>query len=507
MGKLLPSYNKFIFETIKNSISSNTNILYAFASKNIPFENNIPEDVFLSVKKSKANPQYQLEFGKRLTSNDFSAIIKKITWTSGTVYTRYDDEDIDLLTKNFFVMTLPETEGGYRHIFKCLKNGNNSASLNKPDIIQTTPFDKADGYRWKYLYSISQLEYDKFASDLYIPIIANNDITNTALETSGIDDIVVDQSGTNYITFHNGKIKSITNTTCFQIESSASSDNDFYTKSSIYMYTPTIQSGQLKEITRYVSNSSGKWIFTTTPANTSLITEGLTEYKISPTVRILGDGLSNAYAYSVITNNSISEIKIIDRGSGYTHATTQIIANTSYGSNSSIRAIIPPLGGHGSNLDDELNSPGFVINFKFANSENNVIPTLGSYSTIGLLRNPKQSANITQTFISNSFSQILKANVSPPTTFTIGEKIIGQSSLAEGLVFHSNSSVIWMTGDKNFSNNELIVGVTSNNSCNISINTKGDIYNKNIDIIYLHNIPKVERTTTQTETFKFMIGV
>ena len=82
----------------------------------------------------------------------------------------------------------------------------------------------------------------------------------------------------------------------------------------------------------------------------------------------------------------------------------------------------------------------------------------------------------------------------------------GSNSGAEGIVYHSNTSVIWLTGDKNFQN-ETIKSKSSNTSTNIVINTKGDLYSKDLDVLYVYNSSQVTRVETQKETFKFIVEI
>lgn len=500
MGKIL---NNFRFDLVDNFIQSN-NIYYAFAadSTGSPFAK--VEDN--SINSSQNYLAYSMQFGKKITDSDIKPVIKKITWEYDTLYDMYDDKDIDLSTKNYYVMTPPIISGGFRHVFKCLDNNNKANSLQMPDVIQSLPFKKSDGYIWKYMYTIEEADYNKWATEEFIPIIANTEIKETAYQ-GGIDKIVIDNSGMNYITFHQGIIRSVVNSSLLQIDHTASTDNDFYNLSSIYLFNTTNQTGQLREIVNYTSNSSGKWIDLKTSANTSLITAGLTQYIISPTVKIIGDGDRPAKAYSLVANNQISDIIIIDSGQNYSYSSVKISANNAYGSLCSARAIIPPIGGHGYMTEAELNIKGYSINIQFNGSENGVIQTIGDYSTIGILKNPYQSANSSNIFQSNSFNQILKTSISSNTVFEDGETVIGTSSLAEAIVFHSNSSSLWLTGDKHFSNNEIIVGQTSGLSTAININTIGDIYSKKLDILYYHNIPMINRSISQKETYKILIAV
>lgn len=507
MGQLLFNYKKSVFDNLIYNIQSQKDLYYAIGARSVADPIGTIPTTNLDVYSSQFLIQHQLEFGKQLYITDISGVVKNIRWAANTVYDQYDDQDTALFDKNFYVITDPEVDGGNRHVFKCLSNANGAPSTLKPDIIQSNWFEKVDGYRWKYMYSITQQDFDRWGTTYFAPVIANTTIQATALESSGIDYIKIENKGLGYITHNDGVIRSVTNTTCVQIDTSAAIDNDFYRDCSIYMFNTLNQTGQIKEISTYVSNTSGKWCKLRSPANTSIISPGLTSYKISPTVKIMGDYLNPAYAYSVVSNNSIDDIVLIDRGEGYSHAQIKIFANTAYGSGAVARAVVGPPGGHGSKPEAELGIRGISFNIKFANTEGYIMPITGSYSAVGIIRNPKMSSNSTLVLNQPSFSQILKAYVSGGTTFTLNEQVIGQTSGSIGIVYTSNTSVIWMTGDKLFINGEKIIGQTSNSQCTIQVFDKGQVWSKDLDVLYINNINKVQRSPTQSETFKIILEV
>ena len=61
--------------------------------------------------------------------------------------------------------------------------------------------------------------------------------------------------------------------------------------------------------------------------------------------------------------------------------------------------------------------------------------------------------------------------------------------------------------DKFFSNSEFILSANGLVSAEISINTKGDLYAKDIEPLYIQNIDNVTRSNTQTESYKLVIEI
>ena len=156
---------------------------------------------------------------------------------------------------------------------------------------------------------------------------------------------------------------------------------------------------------------------------------------------------------------------------------------------------------------------GYSVYFSFANSESNTIPTNVLYNKIGLIKNPQVlNANGSKSsviFSSNTFNQILYANVSPPAAFPVGSQVVGSNSGSLGTVAFSNSTVLYLTGDKYFSNNETVVSAANNSLfASITINgAQGNVYSRDLIPLYYQNISNVNRSNTQSEAFKLIIQI
>lgn len=142
--------------------------------------------------------------GKKITGNDVRHCIRRFNWTSGTVYSAYDDTTDSRTLKNsttqFYVMT------DSWNVYKCLSNNYGAASTSKPTSISTTTdFQTSDGYIWKYMYTVTAEERLRFVTSNYIPVktLTESDgslqwgVQNNA--TSGaIHNIIITNTGTGY---------------------------------------------------------------------------------------------------------------------------------------------------------------------------------------------------------------------------------------------------------------------------------------------------------------------
>ena len=504
MGKLLPSWRKALVDEMVTNIQSNTSHYYAFAglSYNQETANNDYINFF--------NTEWNILFGKKLSNTNVVPVIQNNLWTSNTVYDRYDNTSNTLHSNtNFYVISPPNIVGGEYNVFKCIDNANGAASTVRPFAIQQSTFKTSDGYKWRYISSISYKNYLTLSTPDYTPIYVNNSIVASAQTYSGVEVVMISNAGIGYSTYHEGTIRSISNTTLLQIDSTASADNDFYTKSGIYIYNTTQENSQIFGISKYVSNTSGKWVFLDSAANTTNITTNVTQYKISPRVVFETDGTIIPTAYSVVntSSNTISSVIVLDIGSNITWANASIQCNTSYGTGANVYAIVPPPGGHGQNPVQELDVKGVSFNFIFANTESNTIVTSGvDYDMIGILKNPYYSNTTTFAkngrYSANTFSQILEANVS--LQFSIGEEVTGATSNALGKVVFSNTTMVYLIGDKHFANGENLIAANGSTTT-LNIISRPDVYSKDLLPIYIQNINSIERLDTQSESYSLII--
>ena len=517
MGEFLPSYKKAIIEELITSIQSNTSQYYTFAANPVPYIGAVPTIANNEYTTNFTN-NWQMIFGKKLANTDVVPMIANKQWAANTVYSMYDNTNSQYSTSNasFYVIVPPAVYGGPYDIYKCLNNANGSPSTVIPS--QSSPpasFTTSDGYVWKYITSISAATYGKFAVDNYAPVSVNATSAAVAYNYSGVDVVMISNTGSGYIAVANGIVQGKSNSTYIQIQTANTSGvNDFYTRNAIYFENAGSATSQLRTIVRYESVLGANYVTVDSPLDLTKITPGGTTYRISPKVVFQTDGEVDPVAYTVINtdNYSIANVVIIEPGYGVSWANVTIQSNTSYGTGANVYAIAPPPGGHGADPVSELNVVGYGIAFHYANSELSTIPTNLSYNKIGLIKNPYSSNNSTggktlTPYSANTFNCLFTANVSPALTFTVGEIVTGASSGALGTVAFSNSTVVYLTGDKNFTDSEYIVSANGTATTQITINSRGQIYTKDIHPLYVQNITNVTRDPRNSESFKFVIQV
>jgi hypothetical protein len=337
-------------------------------------------------------------FGKRITSNDVKHMIPRNIWTSGTVYSMYEHDNADLLSEDFFVVV---NESSLYHVFKCLYNNNGAESTVQPSFSDTSADDTfyettADGYQWKYMYTVDSTTFNKFSTLDFMPVVESANVSGNAV-SGAIDVIAVTTGGAgynNYISgqFNSGDIRISGNNIAYGISNTASSTNGFYTDCYIYITSGT-GNGQYKRITNYINDGTNKKIILESPFSSNVDSTSI--YSISPIVEITSDGNQtvNCVARALInssSSNSIYKIEIIDRGADYRIASASVLySNVVPVSNTAgLKVIIGPKGGHGSNPIDELGATRVGFSVKFSNTESNTIEASNDFRTAGILKDP-----------------------------------------------------------------------------------------------------------------------
>lgn len=142
---------------------------------------------------------------KRVNSVDCSQAVRRINWTTGTVYDKYDYKDHELISKNFYVLVFDEFSVDHLNIYKCLDNNSGTASTVRPSGNSSSPISTADGYSWKFMLKIDALKFQKFATSQFLPMsdatIGDGSlqaIVQAAAVDGTIDSITVTNGGTGY---------------------------------------------------------------------------------------------------------------------------------------------------------------------------------------------------------------------------------------------------------------------------------------------------------------------
>lgn len=204
----------------------------------------------------------------------------------------------------------------------------------------------------------------------------------------------------------------------------------------------------------------------------------LTEYIISPTVTITGDG-SNALAYAVVnttfgSSNNITNIVVLNPGVNYTYANVAISSNGFFGyySNGVPTAVatakIAPLTGHGSDAQRELGARyvGVRVILDSGINESFKFPIFGKYRKLGIIENPMFN-NVVVSL--DTFDRAKLSIGSAVSNFSVGEYVQQTSSNAIGKVVYANNTFVELSGiSGTFTTGQNLYGFSSNTTANVT---------------------------------------
>jgi hypothetical protein len=142
---------------------------------------------------------------KRILTSQFSKVIPRIDWSSGTTYDGWDDQhpaffDPELARPKFYVLTSAVA------LYKCIRAGSGASTI-EPSHTATEPQVYGDGYVWHYLYTVRSADALTFLNSQYIPILNSSSDSHilheqnckTSLDGS-IFRIIITNGGSGYVT-------------------------------------------------------------------------------------------------------------------------------------------------------------------------------------------------------------------------------------------------------------------------------------------------------------------
>lgn len=173
--------------------SSRKSYIYAFIGKHLPWNSGTEVPAVPKQTDSDMNQYYKNGiFAKQMSFDNASLVVPRINWEANTVYNTYE------ANTNFYVINYKD------QVFKCLANNSGAVSTDEPELtLSTTSLEEpyletSDDYKWKYLYTLSSVQKQKFLNDDWMPVTYNK-FVRAAAEPGSIDVIKITNSGNNYI--------------------------------------------------------------------------------------------------------------------------------------------------------------------------------------------------------------------------------------------------------------------------------------------------------------------
>ena len=150
---------------------------------------------------------------KRVQSSDIAFVIPRRNWIAGTIYDIYRHDYGEYTTGSTSVKQTANSGAttlfdatfyvlsSARNIYKCLDNNGGVVSTDEPTGVSTSVITTTDGYKWKYMYTLSAAQQANFLSTDFMAVSPNSspgsDQSNviSAAVDGGIDVIKIKSAG------------------------------------------------------------------------------------------------------------------------------------------------------------------------------------------------------------------------------------------------------------------------------------------------------------------------
>lgn len=500
-------------------------------------------------------------FIKKITSANVCSIVRRIDWTSGTIYDRYDDKYLglsdgdagytnrswrtatNLPDANFYVLTDDD------NIYKCIdnrdSNGDVIASTDKPTTTGVEVQITSDNYHWKYLGTITDGDKTRFLDDNWIPVrklvgrvneetgeLDENDTVADTFDVNGeLDTVTIVNGGSGYTNpqvsvVGDGVNGDVIVTASAGVIDTATIDRvgSGYSFALVQVQDDTGTGAELKLTLgdtdsalaldqAAVENAATKG----TIDRIEVTTAGVGYTDGDTTITISGDGSGATATPTIDSNGSITGITITNAGSNYTFANVSITEGVGTATTlGTARAVVSPINGHGSNIVRELFSTTLALTVSLSDPDNEDLILNNDFRQIGLIKNVKSYSDLDQQFNSitgRATFEIQLANVTEYGKYTIddtvttasgGEFIVAQKlSNSTGYFIYLIPVVPEIVTTSPFE--DLAVNSDTTLAADINSISVPEFSPKTGELVYVENRGAINRAEDQAEIIKAFV--
>lgn len=434
----MPSYIKASLErsyaeSFLAELERNENQYFFFIGKGTTWANENSPSAYVDTVASEYQSMNDAIGYKKLNPANIIFALPRYEWTSGTVYDQYDDT-VALFDENdpqiFYVVT------DENHIYKCLSNNGGATSTEKPAQVLSSPFTTSDGYRWQYLSTVKESDLPYELLD-YIPVdfatlstdtetvnqynaqseavngsITRMVVTNSSGGSAGVYPNAISREtlgavSTNFVLSvgsytETGGVKKVRITESNSVSrltaaASAGFGVNGYVGHAIRINQSTVNTAQINNygIITAVTSGTNFYEFTVTDdivdftITAPTVATDFVSVEILPHIRITGNG-SGAYAFAEMNSSkNIVAANVVSGGRNYSKTANEVVSpKTTVTNHPSIRSVLSPKGGHGSNILKELNVKDILVIVEITEDDAEKIVSGGSYRQFGIIKNP-----------------------------------------------------------------------------------------------------------------------
>jgi hypothetical protein len=391
-----PNLHHTMAESIYEKIQNKSSVYYYYLGKTLTWSDDATPPIPENNNSYEMDARNNIITLKQVALNDVAFITRRVNWVSGTIYEIYDDtyqNDDPLDQRDFYVLTEDF------NVYKCIWNNGGSASTVAPSGTDTDYFETADGYVWKFMFFLPLALRNKFMTASLMPV--PKQVKNQYYSAGKIVDYTITHAGHDYVigeaygvvtgdgsgadiepVIENGTV------TALVINDAGTG----YTNAEFNVMRGGVIEGEGANIGLIISSPGD---LDTLQANVELLTvdrdisyitvvSSSTGYTTAPAVTISGDGSGAAATATIDANGTVTDIVLTNRGSGYSYANVTIASEDEAAATA--RAIISPIGGHGSNSPRELHADTLSFYAAFENEENQGLIISNDYRQFGIIK-------------------------------------------------------------------------------------------------------------------------
>lgn len=228
-------------------------------------------------------------------------------------------------------------------------------------------------------------------------------------------------------------------------------------------------------------------------------------------VSVLGDGVGFVATANInVAAQTISFITVTNPGTSFHYA--NVIISGGGGLGAMANSVISPFGGHGANPIEELLASNLMISAQIRNSENNKISIQNDYRQISIIKNPLVfgTSNVYgNTVFSQSYSLSLSSGGSD---YSLDEYVIQGPSLDTAsfsgrvLDWDGANNVLELIEIGGVPSTAALTGLISGTSRFVINSTNYDLVPYSGEILYIDNIPPIQRAEDQDENIQIVFS-
>lgn len=463
--KLKRNFSQLIFDENQGvTLGDSNNYFYIGVGHSQSYQTDDNTDVTINPRNTERDRRlfrYNLQSVKAVEA--FSFVVPLTDWSINTVYPSFNDNIIGQPTPSYYVRTADN------NVYVCIRQGKDSngtavVSQYQPDHTNTSLPIETDGYVWKYMYTITTADANRFLTANFMPVKFVDSAAATSPEApqKAVQDAAVE-----------GQIIG------YRVEPG----------NAVYSSAPSL--------TVRGDGSGAK-------AHAILDAAG------SLAAAEIGDSATVGTGAGAGGNVSLTSAM----GSSYNKAYVKVDeTNLTSGTNAKVYPIFAEAGGLGADMRTDLRSNSLMFNIKPEGDVDGTWIVDNEYRQIGLIKNLLDSASgnlFTGTQGTATKKIVLTTRITGGLNWADDVTINGESDASAWIDFFDDSATIWYHQDEETGFVPFYAGETVTISGKSGSFTIDSIQQPDIDIfsgevLFLNNQAKISRDPDQTEDIKVVV--